>query len=163
MVVVVATPAAAMAATATAVKNVAKLKTGSGADTDTVRPQVDKCMMELPDYHELIKLPMNFGTVRRKLDGGRRDVKRHVVTENTHNNVVEPNIGRQTSTTESVDRRSTDIEFHNDTSTAIRIGHVPSIHAICQEENLIDCDMVKNALSTRKVSQALRQQRSVDT
>ncbi|GJX42545.1 hypothetical protein Tco_0257535 [Tanacetum coccineum] len=39
--------------------------------------------------------------------------------------------------------------FYNDTSAAIRIRQVPSIHAISQEENLTDCNMVKNALSPR--------------
>nr|GEU70318.1 hypothetical protein [Tanacetum cinerariifolium] len=60
--------------------------TRSGADTDTVRPQVDKYMMKLADYH-------------------------------------------------------------NDTSAATRIGHMPSIPSISQEQNLTNYNLVKNALS----------------
>nr|GEY14822.1 hypothetical protein [Tanacetum cinerariifolium] len=52
-------------------------------------------------------------------------------------------------------------ELHNDTSAATRIGQVPSIYAISQEENLTDFNMVKNVLSPC-VLQALGQQKSVD-
>ncbi|GJU10043.1 hypothetical protein Tco_1132439, partial [Tanacetum coccineum] len=59
-----------------------------------------------------------------------RDLKRRMVTKNTWKDVIESNIGTQTSIAESAN-------LHNHTQSAIHLRQLPSIHAISQDPPII--------------------------
>ncbi|GJY18725.1 hypothetical protein Tco_0390216 [Tanacetum coccineum] len=102
--------------------------------------------------------PLNTNVVSSRRVGNRayetrsalwRDLKRYVVTENTRKDVVDSNIGTQTSIAKSASQmRSTDIDLHNHTQSAIHLRQLPSIHVISQDPPIHTISQEENSAVT---------------